>query len=133
MIQPEKDHSEPTNPFRPGMGLDPPYLADRAAELDRFDKYLAGFPTFPRNVRLTGLRGVGKTRTTLRKHRVLRAVATGGEITSLQSVRERLSLPNRRMQPLIAGLEVKGLLYRPERGRLAFTVPLFGDYLRRKG
>jgi len=38
MIQPEKDHSEPTNPFRPGMGLDPPYLADRAAELDRFDK-----------------------------------------------------------------------------------------------
>ena len=404
MIQPETDHSEPTNPFRPGMGLDPPYLADRAAELDRFDKYLAGFPTFPRNVRLTGLRGVGKTvllqhyaaaaeargwvvvrrecsehlqnestfalalvedcrsavehssrtlalrqrstaaarraldllggltvtlegvtlavkpptyatrqpavledqlfqalelacegatgarrpgvlfcydeaqvlsdvprrrqfplglflasvaraqrsglavmlvvcglptltdnlaraksysermfqaelldalrppedvlaftrpfqsagrgvdtgviesvrrdtggypfhiqffgallweacspsaaitnpdfmrhrptilraldgaffdarlaRTTLRERRVLRAVATGGEITSLQSVRERLSLPNRRMQPLIAGLEAKGLLYRPERGRLAFTVPLFGDYLRRKG
>ena len=404
MIQPEKDHSEPTNPFRPGMGLDPPYLADRAAELGRFDKYLAGFPTFPRNVRLTGLRGVGKTvllqhyaaaaeargwvvvrrecsehlqnestfalalvedcrsavehssrtlalrqrstaaarraldllggltvtlegvtlavkpptyatrqpavledqlfqalelacegatgarrpgvlfcydeaqvlsdvprrrqfplglflasvaraqrsglalmlvvcglptltdnlaraksysermfqaelldalrppedvlaftrpflsagrrvetsviesvrrdtggypfhiqffgallweacspsaavtnadfmrhrptilraldgaffdarlaRTTLRERRVLRAVAIGGEITSLQSVRERLSLPNRRMQPLIAGLEAKGLLYRPERGRLAFTVPLFGDYLRRKG
>jgi len=72
-------------------------------------------------------------RTTLRERRVLRAVATGGEITSLQSVRERLSLPNRRMQPLIAGLEAKGLLYRPERGRLAFTVPLFGDYLRRKG
>ncbi len=23
------------------MGLDPPYLPDRAAELDRFDKYLA--------------------------------------------------------------------------------------------
>jgi hypothetical protein len=72
-------------------------------------------------------------RTTLRERRVLRAVALGGEITSLQSVRERLSLPNRRMQPLIAGLEAKGLLYRPERGRLAFTVPLFGDYLRRKG
>jgi hypothetical protein len=35
------------------------------------------------------------------------------------------------MQPLIAELETKGLLYRPERGRLAFTVPLFGDYLRR--
>ena len=45
----------------PGMGLDPPYLADRSAQLDRFDKYLTGFPTFPRNVRLTGLRGVGKT------------------------------------------------------------------------
>src|SRR6202158_4746688 len=61
MIPPKNDHSEPTNPFRPGMGLDPPYLADRAAQLDRFDKYLTGFPTFPRNVRLTGLRGVGKT------------------------------------------------------------------------
>jgi hypothetical protein len=27
---------------RPGMGLHPPYLADRAAQLHRFDKYLAG-------------------------------------------------------------------------------------------
>src|ERR1700687_790656 len=61
MIPPKNDHSGPTNPFRPGMGLDPPYLADRAAQLHRFDKYLTGFPTFPRNVRLTGLRGVGKT------------------------------------------------------------------------
>jgi len=43
------------------MGLDPPYLADRTAQLARFDQYLAGFPSFPRNVRLTGLRGVGKT------------------------------------------------------------------------
>jgi len=31
----------------------------------------------------------------------------------------------------LAGLIDKGLVYRPERGRLAFTVPLFGDYLRR--
>jgi hypothetical protein len=43
------------------MGLDPPYLADRRVHLDRFQRYLAGFPTLPRNVRLTGLRGVGKT------------------------------------------------------------------------
>jgi AAA ATPase domain len=50
-----------SNPFRPGMGLDPPYLADRGPELERFARYLAGFPSFPRNVRLTGLRGVGKT------------------------------------------------------------------------
>ena len=26
MIRPENDHCGPTNPFRPGMGLDPPYL-----------------------------------------------------------------------------------------------------------
>lgn len=49
------------NPFRPGMGLDPPYLADRQYQLQRFARFLGGFPEFPRNVRLTGLRGVGKT------------------------------------------------------------------------
>jgi hypothetical protein len=43
------------------MGLDPPYLADRGSELESFGRYLGGFPGFPRNVRLTGLRGVGKT------------------------------------------------------------------------
>src|ERR1700687_2123286 len=75
MIPPKNDHFRPTNPFRPGMGLDPPYLADRAAELDRFDKYLAGFPTFPRNVRLTGLRGVGKT--VLLQHYAAAAEARG--------------------------------------------------------
>src|SRR6266567_3758126 len=62
MMQSERNHSATgINPFRPGMGLDPPYLADRTAQLTRFDQYLAGFPAFPRNVRLTGLRGVGKT------------------------------------------------------------------------
>src|SRR5712664_3339632 len=75
MIPPKNDHSGPTNPFRPGMGLDPPYLADRAAQLDRFDKYLTGFPTFPRNVRLTGLRGVGKT--VLLQHYAAAAEARG--------------------------------------------------------
>ena len=43
------------------MGLEPTYLADRAPQLERFQRYLAGFPGLPRNVRLTGLRGVGKT------------------------------------------------------------------------
>src|ERR1700686_314580 len=62
MMQSERNHSAAgINPFRPGMGLDPPYLADRTAQLARFGQYLTGFPVFPRNVRLTGLRGVGKT------------------------------------------------------------------------
>jgi len=43
------------------MGLDPPYLADRQYQLQRFSRFLDGFPEFPRNVRVTGLRGVGKT------------------------------------------------------------------------
>src|SRR5438105_14089189 len=54
-------HSAPRNPFRPGMGLEPPYLADREDQLERFGRFLDGFPDFPRNLRLTGLRGVGKT------------------------------------------------------------------------
>src|ERR1700720_615118 len=75
MIPPKNDHSGPTNPFRPGMGLDPPYLADRTAQLARFDQYLTGFPVFPRNVRLTGLRGVGKT--VLLQHYAAAAEARG--------------------------------------------------------
>jgi len=43
------------------MGLEPPYLADRGSQLNRFARFLDGFPDLPRNVRLTGLRGVGKT------------------------------------------------------------------------
>lgn len=43
------------------MGKVPPYLADREAQLGRFKRYLADFPENQRNVRITGLRGVGKT------------------------------------------------------------------------
>jgi len=50
-----------TNPFRPGVGKSPPYLADRDQQLRRFKRYLADFPENQRNVRVTGLRGVGKT------------------------------------------------------------------------
>jgi hypothetical protein len=49
------------NPFRPGVGKPPPYLADREAQLKRFRRYLDDFPENRRNVRVTGLRGVGKT------------------------------------------------------------------------
>src|SRR5882762_4786204 len=76
MMQSKRNHSGAgINPFRPGMGLDPPYLADRTAQLARFDQYLTGFPTFPRNVRLTGLRGVGKT--VLLQHYAAAAEARG--------------------------------------------------------
>ena len=50
-----------SNPFRPGVGKPPPYLADRDQQLARFERYLADFPENRRNVRITGLRGVGKT------------------------------------------------------------------------
>ena len=48
------------SPFRPGMGLEPPYLGGRRDQLARFESYLSE-PGVPHNVLVTGLRGVGKT------------------------------------------------------------------------
>ncbi len=48
------------NPFRPGAGHIPPYLAGRNYEKKEFSKLL-GQTTILENVIITGLRGVGKT------------------------------------------------------------------------
>ena len=48
------------NPFRPGAGHTPPYLAGREAERKEFDKLLKQ-KIILENMVLTGLRGVGKT------------------------------------------------------------------------
>ena len=48
------------NPFRPGAGHMPPYLAGRAAETKEFE-HLLDQTTILENLVLTGLRGVGKT------------------------------------------------------------------------
>ncbi len=48
------------NPFRPGAGHRPPYLAGRKQEVDEF-KRLLGQTVILENLVLTGLRGVGKT------------------------------------------------------------------------
>jgi AAA ATPase domain len=49
------------NPFRPGVGTKPLYLAGRDQPLRRFKAVLRAAPEQPANMRLTGLRGVGKT------------------------------------------------------------------------
>lgn len=49
------------NPYRPGAGVSPLYLAGREAEQRRFRATLHAAPEIPANVRLTGLRGVGKS------------------------------------------------------------------------
>lgn len=49
------------NPFRPGVGLRPTFLAGRDDAIQRFSSVLRRSPDIPGNVRLTGLRGVGKT------------------------------------------------------------------------
>lgn len=50
----------PQNPFRPGAGQRPLYLAGRTDEKDRFANLLRQRPV-AQNVIVTGLRGVGKT------------------------------------------------------------------------
>ena len=52
--------AEFTNPFRPGAGHQPPYLAGRQAERREFARLLEQ-TTVLENMLLTGLRGVGKT------------------------------------------------------------------------
>jgi len=49
-----------TNPFRPGAGHMPPYLAGRQSETDEFHRLLKQ-DVILENMVLTGLRGVGKT------------------------------------------------------------------------
>ena len=49
------------NPYRPGAAVPPVFLAGRTRELARFRNVLNGAPELPANLRLIGLRGVGKT------------------------------------------------------------------------
>lgn len=49
------------NPFRPGVGTRPLHLAGRDGPMRRFAAMLRAAPEQPANMRLTGLRGVGKT------------------------------------------------------------------------
>lgn len=49
------------NPFRPGVGTRPTYLAGRDRPIRRFRAILRAAPEQPANMRLTGLRGVGKS------------------------------------------------------------------------
>jgi hypothetical protein len=49
------------NPYRPGVGTRPPYLAGREQQIHRFRRVLEDYPEKRRNLRVTGLRGVGKT------------------------------------------------------------------------
>jgi len=54
-------NTSPRNPYRPGAATRPLYLAGRDPQIARFKKILDSAPELPANLRLTGLRGVGKS------------------------------------------------------------------------
>ncbi len=49
------------NPYSPGVGTRPPYLAGREDQIRQFERLLEDYPEKRRNLRITGLRGAGKT------------------------------------------------------------------------
>jgi hypothetical protein len=78
------------NPFRPGAGQPPVYLAGRSTEEGQFDRMLAQKPVL-RNTIITGLRGVGKTvlLTTLKpKAQSVGWLWTGTDLTESVSLSE---------------------------------------------
>jgi hypothetical protein len=71
-------------------------------------------------------------RATPRERAVLHAIAAlGGESATIKQIMLAAKLKNNEVQPLIGYLIDKGLVYRPSRGIIAFTAPMFGAYLRR--
>lgn len=67
------------------------------------------------------------------ERRVLHAIADqGGESATTEQIQMRTGWTNSELQPRLAALLQKGLVYRPQRGRIAFTAPMFGAYLRRR-
>ncbi|MGH9092232.1 MAG: hypothetical protein ACRDZR_12785 [Acidimicrobiales bacterium] len=55
------DEGRGRNPYRPGASVRPTFLAGRTGELSRFRRLLAKSPEVPANLRIIGLRGVGKS------------------------------------------------------------------------
>jgi len=127
------------NPFRPGNGVAPPYLAGRDPVLVEFrvgrsevrlSDYLAlessllhelDLAFFEDRYLVAGAAG----------QRVLEAMARAGGRVSSRSLRRTLDdLPN--VDVIVRRLVDRGLIYRPTRGTYDFALPLFGSYLRRR-
>ena len=125
------------NPFRPGAGHMPPYLAGRTDELDEFRKALRQ-RTILENVILTGLRGVGKT-VLLETFRPIARQAgwlwVGQDLSEAASLTEQ-NLSERMMADL--AVVTSGLLVRTEKqlqmgfegGEIETNRPLAYDDLR---
>jgi hypothetical protein len=62
---------------------------------------------------------------------LMRNVATFGESATIEQLQQASGRKNNEIQPTVSALIQKGLVYRPERARIAFTAPMFGAFLLR--
>jgi hypothetical protein len=62
---------------------------------------------------------------------VLKQIAAIGERATVREIVGSSGRPHKDLLPRLSALIEKGLLYRPERGVVAFTAPMFGAFLRR--
>ena len=65
------------------------------------------------------------------ERKLMRHIAAVGESASSEQLQQASGLRNNEIQPTLSSLIQKGLVYRPERARVAFTAPMFGAFLRR--
>ena len=71
-------------------------------------------------------------RLTPKERQYLRAMAETGEVPQKSAeVAARLQRSTNACGPVRDNLIRKGMIYSPEHGKVAFTVPLFGDFMRR--
>jgi hypothetical protein len=71
-------------------------------------------------------------RLTNREKNYLRAMASlAGPSASASEIASVLGVKAQSLAPMRGGLITKGMIYAPNRGGTAFTVPMFDDYLRR--
>jgi len=68
-----------------------------------------------------------------RERELLRLIARHGESATLRQLSTDSGLMNNQLQPVISNMLRKGLIYRPSRATLAFTAPMFGAHIRRRG
>jgi hypothetical protein len=71
-------------------------------------------------------------RASAQEQNVLRSIARYGESATLRELQRDVGRNNSQLQPLLASLTTKGLVYRPSRGVFAFTAPMFGAYISRR-
>ena len=137
------------NPFLPGAGALPTALIGRTINLT-FYKNGATMPgTYPNNPPITlptikqatqvSLKSLDESffrvrfdRLTPKEKQYLRALAEL-ETTSRRSkhVAKKLGMQSNQTAPIRANLIKKGMIYSPAHGDTAFTVPLFGDFMKR--